>query len=170
MKILSCNNPLFQTDPKIYQLIKQEEKRQKEHLELIPSENYVSRAVLEAAGSVLTNKYAEGYPGKRYYHGNEFIDKIEQIAINRAKKLFGADHANVQPMSGALANMAAYEALLNPGDKVLSMELTQGGHLTHGSMVNFSGQKYRFYFYQVDKKSGQLDYSQIEKLILKNSA
>src|SRR6266478_3306400 len=119
-------------DPKIYEIIKREEKRQKEEIELIASENYVSPAVLEAMGSILTNKYSEGYPGKRYYGGNQVIDMAENLAIDRAKKLFGAEHVNVQPLSGSPANLAVYMALLKPGDKVLGFSLDQGGHLSHG--------------------------------------
>jgi len=155
------------TDPKIYHLIHAEERRQKNTLGMIASENYVSLAVREANGSVLNNKYSEGYPKMRYYQGNNIIDKIEQEAINRACKLFKAEHANVQPFSGALANMASFEALLKDGDRVLSMELTQGGHLTHGSKVNFSGKRYDFYFYSVDQKSGLIDYKNVEALAKK---
>jgi glycine hydroxymethyltransferase len=130
---------LADTDPEIAQAINQEKQRQNEGLELIASENFVSRAILEAAGSVLTNKYAEGYPGKRYYGGCEFVDVAESLAISRAKTLFGADHANVQPHSGAQANMSVYFTIVNPGDTVLGMNLAHGGHLTHGHPLNFSG-------------------------------
>src|SRR3989344_3168330 len=133
---------LSKFDPELEELIRLEEKRQQEGLVMIASENFASPAVLEASGTVLTNKYAEGYPGKRYYTGNEYIDKIEQLAIDRAKKLFSAEHANVQPHSGSNANMACYFALLEPGDTILGLELSHGGHLTHGSPVNFSGQTY----------------------------
>ena len=134
---------LAQADPAIYEAIQQEQERQRMKIELIASENYVSRAVLEAQGSVLTNKYAEGYPGKRYYGGCEYVDIAERLAIERAKELFGADHANVQPHSGAQANMAAYMAVLQPGDTMLGMSLAHGGHLTHGYKINFSGQLYQ---------------------------
>ena len=128
-------------DPEIYEVIRRETERQAFGLELIPSENFVSEAVLEATGSVLTNKYAEGYPGKRYYGGCEFVDQAEELAIERAKKLFGAEHANVQPHSGSQANMAVYLAVMKPGDTILGMNLSHGGHLTHGSPVNFSGKR-----------------------------
>ncbi len=157
-------NTLAQTDPDIAHIIEQEKRRQKEGLELIASENYASRAVLEAVGSVLTNKYAEGYPGKRYYNGCEFVDQSETLAIERAKKLFGAAHANVQPHSGSQANLAAYAALLQPGDTVLAMSLAQGGHLTHGAAVNLSGQLYKFIGYGVSQESETLDYEEIAEL------
>lgn len=147
-----------QTDPEIYELIKKEEQRQVHNIELIASENIVSGAVQEAQGSVLTNKYAEGYPGKRFYGGCEFIDQIESLAIERAKQLFNAEHANVQPHSGSQANMAVYQALLEPGDKILGMNLTDGGHLTHGSPFNFSGQLYHFYSYGVADDNERIDY------------
>ena len=147
-----------QTDPAIYELIKKEEQRQVHNIELIASENIVSGAVQEAQGSVLTNKYAEGYPGKRFYGGCEFIDQIESLAIERAKQLFNAEHANVQPHSGSQANMAVYQALLEPGDKILGMNLTDGGHLTHGSPFNFSGQLYHFYSYGVADDNERIDY------------
>jgi glycine hydroxymethyltransferase len=155
---------LQEVDPDIAAIIARERMRQKEGLELIASENYTSRAVLEAVGSVLTNKYAEGYPGKRYYNGCEFVDQAESLAIARAVKLFGADHANVQPHSGSQANLGAYLALIRPGDTVLAMSLAQGGHLTHGAPVNLSGQLYRFIGYGVDKKTETLDYGQIARL------
>ncbi len=155
---------LQEVDPDIAAIIARERKRQKEGLELIASENYTSRAVLQAVGSVLTNKYAEGYPGKRYYNGCEFVDQAESLAIARALKLFGADHANVQPHSGSQANLGAYLALIRPGDTVLAMSLAQGGHLTHGASVNLSGQLYRFIGYGVDKKTETLDYDQIARL------
>lgn len=148
-------------DPKAYQALVNELDRQEDNIELIASENYVSKEILEACGSVLTNKYAEGLPNKRYYGGCENIDVIEQLAIDRAKELFGADHANVQPHSGANANIAAYFALINPGDKVLSMDLTEGGHLTHGSGVNFSGKLYDFHHYGVDYETGRIDYDKV---------
>jgi glycine hydroxymethyltransferase len=158
---------LSKEDPLIYDLILKEKQRQMEGIELIPSENLVSKAVLEAMGSYPTNKYSEGYPGKRYYGGNEFIDKIELEAINRCKTLFGAEHVNVQPNSGSPANMAAYAALLSPGDKALGMKLTEGGHLTHGHKVNFSGKTYNFLQYGVDKETEQLNYDEILSLAQK---
>jgi glycine hydroxymethyltransferase len=153
-------------DQEITRLIKLEEKRQAETLMLIPSENYSSRAVREAAGSILVHKYAEGYPGKRYYQGNKIIDEIETLAINRAKKLFGVPHVNVQPYSGSPANMAVYFACCNPGDTVMGMDLTAGGHLTHGWKVNFSGMLYKSIQYTTDK-NGWLDYEEIEELAQK---
>ncbi|MER2226020.1 MAG: serine hydroxymethyltransferase [Carnobacterium sp.] len=151
-------------DKEIFDAIEQESKRQEQNIELIASENFVSEAVLTAQGSILTNKYAEGYPGKRYYGGCEFIDVIENLAIERAKKLFGAEYVNVQPHSGSSANMAALNALINPGDTVLGMDLTHGGHLTHGSPVNFSGKTYHFISYGVDKETEELDYEVVQKL------
>jgi glycine hydroxymethyltransferase len=148
-------------DPIIKNLILQEKERQMEGLELIPSENLISNSVLESLGSYPVNKYAEGYPGKRYYGGNEVIDKIEQLAINRLKELFSAEHANVQPNSGSPANMAVYFALLSPGDKALGLKLTEGGHLTHGHKVNFSGKTYNFLQYGVSKETEMLDYGVI---------
>ena len=141
---------LKKTDPETARAIAAELDRQKRNIELIASENFVSRAVLEALGTVLTNKYAEGYPGRRYYGGCEYVDQVEDLARERAKKLFGAEHANVQPHSGAQANMAVYHSVLEPGDTVLGMNLSHGGHLTHGSPVNFSGSLYRFVAYGVD--------------------
>jgi glycine hydroxymethyltransferase len=161
------DNMLKISDPKLYKIIKLEEKRQRDCLELIPSENYVSKAVLEALGSVLTNKYSEGYPGKRYYGGNQFIDMAEELAIERAKKIFKAEHVNVQPYSGSPANLEVYFALLKPGDKIMGMSLAHGGHLTHGSPVNFSGKIYQFIPYGVNEKTGYLDYDQMEKLAKK---
>jgi glycine hydroxymethyltransferase len=155
---------LREVDPEVAGLIEEEIARQNDGIELIASENFVSPAVLEAMGSPLTNKYAEGLPGKRYYGGCEVVDKIEQLAIDRAKQLFGADHANVQPHSGASANMAAYMALLDPGDKVMGMRLDQGGHLTHGSPVNFSGRLYDFVAYGVDDETETLDYDRVRDL------
>lgn len=155
---------LTEVDPDIAAIIARERRRQKEGLELIASENYASRAVLEAAGSVLTNKYAEGYPAKRYYNGCEFVDQSEALAIERAKKLFGAAHANVQPHSGSQANLGAYVALIQPGDTVLAMSLAQGGHLTHGASVNLSGQLYKFIGYGVNKETETLDYEEIMQL------
>src|SRR5699024_3382605 len=148
-------------DYELYQAMEQEKKRQQEKIELIASENFVSEAVMEAMGSVLTNKYAEGYPGKRYYGGCEFVDVVENLARDRAKQLFGAEHANVQPHSGAQANMAVYFTVLEPGDTVLGMNLNHGGHLTHGSPVNFSGTLYNFVDYGVDKENEVLDYDAV---------
>lgn len=162
------NLPLEEVDPEITATIESEKRRQREGLELIASENYVSRAVLTAVGSVLTNKYAEGYPGKRYYNGCEFVDDAEALAIARAKKLFGAEHANVQPHSGSQANFAAYVALIQPGDTVLAMSLAQGGHLTHGALVNITGQLYKFVGYGVNKETEQIDYAELEKLALEH--
>src|SRR5215472_87853 len=152
------------TDPEIAEIIKREELRQFEGIELIASENYVSAAVAEAMANVMTNKYAEGLPGKRYYGGCEFVDQAEQVAIDRAKALFGAEHANVQPHSGAQANAAAYLALLQPGDTVLGMALDQGGHLTHGSKVNFSGKLYNFVPYGVNRETEVIDYDVLQQL------
>ena len=154
---------LHKTDPEIYGLAQSELQRQREGLELIPSENFASLAVMEAQGSVLTNKYSEGYPGKRYYGGNQFIDGCETLAIERAKKIFHADHANVQPHAGSQANMAAYFALLQPGDKIMGLNLSHGGHLTHGSPVNFSGKSYKIVPYNVDQKTHLLDFDAIGK-------
>ena len=149
-------------DEEIYEQIKNEEIRQKHNIELIASENFVSEAVMETVGSILTNKYAEGYPNARYYGGCEYIDKIEELARNRAKELFKAEHANVQPHSGSQANMAVYMTVLQPGDTVLGMDLSAGGHLTHGSKVNFSGKLYNFIAYGV-KENGYIDYEDVEK-------
>jgi glycine hydroxymethyltransferase len=158
---------LKKNDPQIYKIIKLEEKRQKEGIELIASENYVSQSVLEALGSILTNKYSEGYPGKRYYGGNQIIDQAESLAIDRAKKLFGAEHINVQPLSGSPANLAVYMALLNPGDKVLGFSLDQGGHLSHGHPLNFSGKLYKIIPYFVDKKTEIIDMDAVEEIALR---
>ncbi len=158
------NMPLDEVDPEIAEIIVREQERQREGLELIASENYTSRAVLQAVGSVLTNKYAEGYPGKRYYNGCENVDSSEALAIARVKELFGAEHANVQPHSGSQANFAAYVALLQPGDTVMAMALAQGGHLTHGAPVNITGQLYKFVGYGVNQKTEQIDYDELEKL------
>ena len=158
-------NLLAQSDPEVWEAIRLEHQRQEDHVELIASENYVSRQVLAAQGSQLTNKYAEGYPGKRYYGGCEFVDLAETIAIERAKKLFGAPWANVQPHSGAQANQAAYAAALKPGDTVLGMSLAHGGHLTHGSPVNFSGKLYRVVSYGLNAKE-EIDYDAAEKIAL----
>lgn len=155
-------------NPLIKESLNKELKRQQSHIELIASENYVSQAVLELNGSVLTNKYAEGYPGKRYYGGCEFIDEIESLGIKTAKELFNAEHANIQPHSGSQANDAAYKALLEPKDCVVAMSLDAGGHLTHGYHINFSGNTYDFRFYGVNKDTEQLDYQEIEKIILEH--
>jgi glycine hydroxymethyltransferase len=153
----------MQRDQQIFELIEAEKERQLNGLELIASENFVSNQVMEAAGSVLTNKYAEGYPGKRYYGGCEVVDEVEQIAIDRAKTLFGASYVNVQPHSGSQANTAVYSMCLKPGDKILGFDLSHGGHLTHGSPVNFSGKLYNPSFYGVDKKTGLIDYDDLER-------
>lgn len=158
---------LKKTDKPLYSLILDEKERQMKGIELIPSENLVSEAVLEALATVATNKYSEGYPGKRYYGGNEIIDKIELLAIKRLKKLFKAEHANVQPLSGSPANMAAFFALMKPGDKFMAMRLDMGGHLTHGHKVNFSGVLFKAVHYGVDPKTEMLDYDKIEKLARK---
>ena len=152
---------MIERDTRIFDLIDSEEHRQLNGIELIASENFTSPAVMEATGSVLTNKYAEGYPGKRYYGGCEVVDQIEQIAIDRAKELFGAAYANVQPHSGSQANTAVFHAFLRPGDKILGFDLSHGGHLTHGSPVNFSGRLYEAHFYGVQEDSGRLDYDNI---------
>lgn len=149
-------------DAELWQAMEQEKVRQEEHIELIASENYTSPRVMQAQGSQLTNKYAEGYPGKRYYGGCEYVDIVEQLAIDRAKELFGADYANVQPHSGSQANFAVYTALLEPGDTVLGMNLAHGGHLTHGSPVNFSGKLYNIVPYGIDA-TGHIDYADLEK-------
>ncbi|SRX55645.1 serine hydroxymethyltransferase [Aequorivita sp. CIP111184] len=157
----------MQRDEQIFELIEDEKQRQLNGLELIASENFVSDQVLEAAGSVLTNKYAEGYPGKRYYGGCEVVDEVEQIAIDRAKTLFGAEYANVQPHSGSQANTAVFAACLKPGDKFLGFDLSHGGHLTHGSPVNFSGRLYEPVFYGVDRETGRIDYDKVEEIALR---
>jgi len=149
-------------DPEVAEAILLETKRQAGKLELIASENFVSEAVLEAQGCIMTNKYAEGYPGKRYYGGCEFVDIVETLAIERAKKLFGADHVNVQPHSGTQANMAVYFAVLQPGDTILGMNLSHGGHLSHGSPANFSGRLYNVVFYGVDRKTETIDFNEVE--------
>lgn len=154
-------------DPQVYEILKREEQREKEGIELIASENYVSRAVLEAMGSTLTNKYSEGYPGKRYYGGNEVIDQAENLAISRAKELFGAEHVNVQPLSGSPANLAVYMALLNPGDKVMGFSLDQGGHLSHGHPLNFSGKLYTIIPYFVKRETEVIDMDEVEAIALK---
>lgn len=152
---------LRESDAAVADTIEREQHRQRDGIELIASENFVSAAVMRAVGSVLTNKYAEGYPRKRYYGGCEFVDEVEALAIERAKELFAAEHANVQPHSGASANMAAYLALLQPGDRILGLSLQEGGHLTHGLAVNFSGRLFEAHFYGVDPGSGLLDYDAI---------
>ena len=154
----------MQKDSAIFDLIKEEENRQLNGIELIASENFTSPAVMEATGSVLTNKYAEGYPGKRYYGGCEVVDKVEQLAIDRAKELFGAAYANVQPHSGSQANTAVFHAFIKPGDKILGFDLSHGGHLTHGSPVNFSGRLYEAHFYGVQEETGRLDYANIRAI------
>src|ERR1035437_2296038 len=164
MKNSSMSRPLYEVDPDIAQAIENEKRRQHEDLELIASENFVSEAVLEAAGSVFTNKYAEGYPGKRYYGGCEFTDVVENLARDRAKQLFGAEHANVQPHSGSTAHMAAYSALIKPGDTVLGLNLAHGGHLTHGHPLNFSGKTYKIVPYGVTKETETIDYDEVERL------
>src|SRR5580700_6327576 len=162
------SEPLRTYDPEIWQAIVNEQQRQEDHIELIASENYVSPNVLAVQGTVLTNKYAEGYPGKRYYGGCEFVDVAETLAIERAKKLFGAAYANVQPHSGSQANMAAYAAMVSPGDTVMGMNLAHGGHLTHGSPVNFSGKLYKFFSYGLNPETGLIDYEQVERLALEH--
>src|SRR5699024_2936776 len=158
---------LEEKDPKIMSLIEEEVGRQERHIELIASENFVTSQVMEAMGSQLTNKYAEGYPGRRYYGGCEVVDKVENLAIERLKELFDAEHANVQPHSGSSANLGVYFAMLEPGDKVLGMNLSQGGHLTHGSPVNISGTYYNFIAYGVDKETELIDYDKVREIALK---
>ena len=157
-------SPLMDQDPAVAQAIQQENDRQRNSIVLIASENYASKAVLEAQSGVMNNKYAEGYPGRRYYGGCEFVDVVERLAIDRVKELFGAEHANVQPHSGAQANMAVYFGLLEPGDTVMGMQLDQGGHLTHGASVNFSGNLYKFVPYGVDRETETIDYDLVEQL------
>jgi glycine hydroxymethyltransferase len=164
MKNSAMSRPLYEVDPQISNAIDNEVRRQHEGLELIASENFVSEAVLEAAGSVFTNKYAEGYPGKRYYGGCEFTDVVENVARDRAKKLFGAEHANVQPHSGSQANQAAYAAVLQPGDTILGLNLAHGGHLTHGHPLNFSGKTYKIVPYGVTRETETIDYDDLEKI------
>ena len=153
--------PLETEDPEIYRLVKAEEERTRSHLELIASESYPSLAVLQATGSILTGKYAEGYPGRRYYGGCEVVDQVEELARERAKELFGAEHANVQPHAGSQANMAIYHALLERDDTVMGLALDQGGHLTHGSPVNFSGKYYNFVPYHVDRETHLIDMDEV---------
>src|SRR5690554_2438778 len=162
--MFSRSNDIASFDPELWSAMQQEAQRQEEHIELIASENYTSPAVMQAQGSVLTNKYAEGYPGKRYYGGCEFVDVAEQLAIERAKALFGADYANVQPHSGSQANAAVYLALLNPGDTILGMRLAHGGHLTHGAKVSASGKIYNSVAYGISSDTGEIDYNEVEQL------
>jgi len=166
MKNSAMSRPLYDVDPEISNAIDNEVRRQHEGLELIASENFVSEAVLEAAGSVFTNKYAEGYPGKRYYGGCEFTDVVENLARERVKKLFGAEHANVQPHSGSQANQAAYAAVLQPGDTILGLNLAHGGHLTHGHPLNFSGKTYKIVPYGVTKETETIDYDDLENIAM----
>ena len=158
------NQHLHEQDPDIAAFIAQENERQEHHIELIASENYTSKAVMQAQGSQLTNKYAEGYPGKRYYGGCEAVDKVEQLAIDRAKALFEADYVNVQPHSGSGANMGVYFAVLKPGDKMLTMDLSHGGHLTHGNSANFSGKFYEIVHYGVGREDERIDYDQLASM------
>src|SRR6201996_1917862 len=164
---IDLSAPLSASDPEIAQQVANEVRRQHEGLEMIASENFVSRAVLEAAGTVFTNKYAEGYPGKRYYGGCEYADVVEDLARDRAKELFGAEHANVQPHSGSQANAAAYMSIIQPGDTLLGLDLAHGGHLTHGHKLNFSGKLYRIVGYQVRKDTEVLDYDELAALAVK---
>jgi glycine hydroxymethyltransferase len=166
--MFSASMTIKDFDPELHAAIEGERQRQEEHIELIASENYTSPYVMEAQGSVLTNKYAEGYPGKRYYGGCEFVDDVETLAIERAKALFGADYANVQPHSGSQANAAVYMALLKPGDTVLGMSLAHGGHLTHGASVSFSGRIYNAVQYGINEETGEIDYAQVEALALEH--
>lgn len=159
---------LSDADPALAQLIARDAERQRTHIQLIASENIVDRAMMEAAGSVLANKYSEGYPGRRYYEGCEIIDLIEQLAIDRAKSLFGAEHANVQPHSGSQANMAAYLAVIDPGDTILGMRLDQGGHLTHGSPVNFSGALFNIVAYGLDEETELIDMDEVRRLAIEH--
>src|ERR1700685_3812323 len=160
----NMSRPLYEADPEVAAAIDNEVRRQHEGLELIASENFVSEAVLEAMGSVFTNKYAEGYPGKRYYGGCENADKVEQIEIDRAKQLFGAEHANVQAHSGTQANISVYMTAIEPGATVLGMNLAHGGHLTHGHPLNFSGKMYKFVAYGVTKETERIDYDEVDRL------
>ena len=166
--MLSNRQSIKDYDPDLWKALKGESERQEDHIELIASENYTSLRVLEAQGSVLTNKYAEGYPGKRYYGGCEFVDEAETLAIERAKELFGADYANVQPHSSSSANLAVYLALCEPGDVILGMSLDHGGHLSHGTSVNYSGKTYQSFQYGLDEKTGDIDYEQVESLAKKH--
>src|SRR5712672_2247984 len=164
MKNSTMSRPLYEVDPQIAAAIDNETRRQHDGLELIASENFVSEAVLEAAGSVFTNKYAEGYPGKRYYGGCEYADVVEQAAIDRAKQLFGSDHANVQPHSGAQANMTVYLVAIQYGETILGMNLSHGGHLTHGHPLNFSGLSYKVFDYGVARETETIDYDELRRL------
>lgn len=164
LNVFDSRKLIGDTDPELWSVIQKEYRRQEEHIELIASENYTSPAVLQAQGSVLTNKYAEGYPGKRYYGGCEFVDMAEQLAIDRVKKLFGAEYANVQPHSGSQANAAVYMAMLQPGETILGMSLAHGGHLTHGATVNFSGKIYHTVAYGLHPETEQIDYDEVERL------
>src|SRR5690606_22241533 len=155
---------IAQQDPQVFEAIQKELKRQRTKIELIASENFVSEAVMEAQGSVLTNKYAEGYPGRRYYGGCEYVDIVEDLARDRAKQLFGAEHANVQPHSGSQANMGVYLSVLEPGDTVLGLDLAHGGHLTHGMKLNVSGKRYNFISYGVDEKEHRIDFDRVAAL------
>ena len=166
--MFSRSNDIATFDAELWAAMQQEEQRQEEHIELIASENYTSPAVMQAQGSVLTNKYAEGYPGKRYYGGCEFVDIAEQLAIDRAKQLFGADYANVQPHAGSQANSAVFQALLQAGDTVLGMSLAHGGHLTHGASVNFSGKMYNAVQYGINTDTGLIDYDEVERLAVEH--
>lgn len=166
---MTLDKTINELDPDLAKAVEQEQKRQEEHIELIASENYTTRLVMELQGSVLTNKYAEGYPGRRYYGGCEHVDEAETLAIERAKQLFSADYANVQPHSGSQANMAVYMSLLEPGDTILGMSLSDGGHLTHGAKVNFSGRLYDFVSYGLDSGTGEIDYAQVASLAQKHS-
>jgi len=166
---MTLNKTINELDPDLAKAVEQEQKRQEEHIELIASENYTTRLVMELQGSVLTNKYAEGYPGRRYYGGCEHVDEAETLAIERAKQLFSADYANVQPHSGSQANMAVYMSLLEPRDTILGMSLSDGGHLTHGAKVNFSGRLYDFVSYGLDSGSGEIDYAQVASLAQEHS-
>src|SRR3954470_5806101 len=154
-------------DNQVFDIIRKELERQRAGIELIASENFTSLQVMQATGSVMTNKYAEGYPGRRYYGGCEFVDETEQLAIDRLKKIFSCDYVNVQPHSGAQANAAVMLSVLKPGDKILGLDLSMGGHLTHGSPVNFSGKLYQAFFYGVGRESGTIDYGQMEEIALK---
>ena len=167
--IMTLNKTINELDPDLAKAVEQEQKRQEEHIELIASENYTTRLVMELQGSVLTNKYADGYPGRRYYGGCEHVDEAETLAIERAKQLFSADYANVQPHSGSQANMAVYMSLLEPGDTILGMSLSDGGHLTHGAKVNFSGRLYHFVSYGLDSGTGEIDYAQVASLAQEHS-
>src|SRR6202142_4579673 len=164
MKSNNMSRPLYEEDPEVAAAIDNEVRRQHEGLELIASENFVSEAILEVAGSILTNKYAEGYPGKRYYGGCEFADEVENLARDRAKKLFNAEYVNVQPHSGSQANQAAYAAVLNPGDTIMGLDLAHGGHLTHGHKLNFSGKTYHVVGYQVRKEDERIDFKHMAGL------